>query len=179
MRCYHSSLDDLVLGHPVLFWTQNMMTESNFLGTQPPLKMSLQFCIESKKRERGGCQLEVQQAGASFATFQTASKNDPGWVSVKHTQSQCLTVPVLFMCMLSIVFFVLFVFLHHIVCLYKSLSFPIISSVPDHLVSGSISRPDVHWGILQKRKFVSSTQTEANENANTSKAILEKKTCKC
>ena len=57
--------------------TQNMMTESNFLGTQPPLKMSLQFCIESKKRERAGCQLEVQQACASFATFQTASKKRP------------------------------------------------------------------------------------------------------
>ena len=65
------------LGHPVRFEEQNMMTESNFLGTQPPLKMSLQFCIESKKRERAGCQLEVQQAGASFATFQTASKKRP------------------------------------------------------------------------------------------------------
>ena len=65
------------LGHPVHFRKQNMMTESNFLGTQPPLKMSLHFCIESKKREKAGCQLEVQQAGASFATFQTASKKRP------------------------------------------------------------------------------------------------------
>ena len=66
------------LEHPVHFRKQNMMTESNFLGTQPPINMSLHFCIESKKREKAGCQLEVQQAGASFATFQTASKNDPG-----------------------------------------------------------------------------------------------------
>ena len=149
------------------------MTESNFLGTQPLLKMSLQFCIESKKRERAGCQLEVQQARASFATFQTASKNDPGCVSVEHPQSQCLGLTVsVFVGMLSIFVFVLFVSSHRIVCLYKSLSFPIISSVPDHLVSGSISRPDVHWGILQKRKFVSNTQTEANANKNTSKSIL-------
>ena len=28
------------LGHPVRFRKQNMMTESNFLGTQPPLKIA-------------------------------------------------------------------------------------------------------------------------------------------
>ena len=155
------------------------MTESNFLGTQPPLKMSVQFCIESKKRGRAGCQLEVQQARASFATFQTASKTTPVKFQLSSlSRSQCLSLVPVFVWMLSIVVFMLFVFLHHIVCLYKSLSFPIISSVPDHLVSGSISRPDVHWGILQKRKFVSNTQNRSKCKYKYKQGyFVEKKTC--